>query len=74
MISERIIYGARKDIKVEDERFPTWALNSEYAEELWEMFNGNLSDQTEIIRCQDCLNAGQFRRLLTKRAEALRSL
>jgi hypothetical protein len=74
MTRERIIYGNRKDIKVEDERFPEWALKSQYAEELWEMFNSNLSDQVEIIRCQDCLNAGQFRRLLTKRAEALRSL
>ena len=62
----RIIDGYRKEIEVNDNNFPKWAYNSEYAEQLWEMWNNSLADRIEIERCQD---NSAFRKFLIRRCE-----
>jgi hypothetical protein len=65
-MKKRIIHGYREDYIVDDEAFPKWAYNSEYAENLWLMWESSQSDRMTISMAQD---TPVWRGVLVKRIE-----
>lgn len=66
----RMIYGYRKDIEVDD-RFPQWALNSEYAEEIYYEWEKNISFREE---CEKAQRTPEWRKQIVKKFKKMENL